>query len=199
MADTPADTPAEPPIIDRVLIRKMVVGIVALLAVAGACGLLLQEPIEAFATAFVDRYGLLGLAAGVLFTDSSLIPLTHEPFLLLGVSAKLPPLKIFAYAATASVVAGVLGWSLGHLLVGRTALKPWVERKWPTFAAFVRHYGARGVAVAALLPIPFAVSTWSAGMMHVPLRHVALASLLRIPKTGFYLGLIVAGWSLGTG
>jgi membrane protein YqaA with SNARE-associated domain len=195
---TDAQPDAQPPIVDGPLIRKMVVGIVVLLLVAGLCGLLLKEPIEALATAFVDRFGLMGLAAGVLITDSSIVPMTHEPFLLLGVSAGLPAMRIFGFAATASVVAGLLGWTLGHLLVGRTSLKPWVEGRWPTFAAFVRHYGARGVAVAALLPIPFAVATWSAGMMHVPLRQVALASLLRIPKTGFYLGLIVAGWSLGT-
>jgi hypothetical protein len=41
------------------------------------------------------------------------------------------------------------------------------------------------------------VSTWLAGMTAVNFWKVCLASLLRIPKTGFYLYLIVQGWALG--
>jgi phenylalanine-4-hydroxylase len=44
----------------------------------------------------------------------------------------------------------------------------WIVRRHPGFAAFMRRYGAVGVA---------------------------LASLVRIPKTAFYVWLIVTGWA----
>jgi membrane protein YqaA with SNARE-associated domain len=185
-------------IIDALLIQKAALGLVAILALAGLCGFLLQGPIEAGAGWFVDRFGLPGIFLGVLFTDSSIIPMTHEPVLLLGISGKLPTWPLLATASSASVIAGFLGYSLGFFLVGRTRLRPFVERKWPQFAGFVKRYGAKGVAVAALLPIPFAVATWSAGMMGVPFGQVAAASLLRIPKTAFYFFLLLGTWAGST-
>ena len=67
----------------------------------------------------------------------------------------------------------------------------------PEAAAWIEARGAWGVAVAALLPIPYALATWTAGAMKVSLRDVMLASLLRVPKTAFYVALLAAGWGAG--
>ena len=56
---------------------------------------------------------------------------------------------------------------------------------------------AAGVAIAALLPIPFALATWTAGLTGVAFPKLLAASLLRIPKTWFYLWLILQGWAMG--
>ncbi len=186
------------PSVDRTLLRKMGIGIVALLAVAAALAFLLEEPITVAATAFVERFGLLGLAAGVVVTDSSPLPMTHEPILLIGVSADVPPLVLWAVAGTASVGAGLVGYTCGAVLVSRSRLRGWLKERHPGFEAFMEKHGVKGVAVAALLPIPFALATWSAGMTRIGLGPTMAASLLRIPKTGFYLWLIVAGWAVGS-
>lgn len=185
-----------PPAIDRALLQKMGIGIVLLLLVAGALGLLLEEPITAMATAFVDRFGLAGIFAAVVMTDASPLPMTHEPILLIGVSADVPPMVLWGVAASASVFAGLVGYA-GGALVARSRVRAWIHAKHPGFEAFMERHGVKGVAVAAVLPIPFALATWSAGMTRISLPGTMLAALLRIPKTGFYLWLIVAGWSLG--
>lgn len=186
------------PQVGRALLVKMVTGIVLLLAIAAALGFLLEEPITIAASAFVDRFGLWGIAGAVVVTDASPVPMTHEPVLLIGVSADIPPLTLWAVASSASVFAGLVGYCCGALLVSRSRLRAWLLEKHPGFERFMERHGVRGVAVAALLPIPFALATWSAGMTRVGLPGVMLASLLRVPKTGFYMWLIVAGWSLGS-
>ena len=108
-------------------------------------------------------------------------------------------MTLWAVAASASVLSGIVGYGLGFALVSRSRLRGWVDRKHPGFIRFMERHGHKGVAVAALLPIPFAVATWSAGMTRIGLGGVALASLLRIPKAGFYLWLIVTGWGFGGG
>ena len=187
------------PRIDHKLLIKTGVGILVLVAVAALLAAVLYEPITTVTEAFLDRFGLPGIFAAVVITDTSPLPMTHEPVLLLGVAAGVNPWLLWAVASTASVFSGVLGYTCGALLVSRSRLTTWIDRKYPGFIDFMKRHGAKGVAVSALLPIPFALSTWSAGMVRCGLPGVALASLLRIPKAGFYLWLILTGWTWGGG
>jgi len=184
--------------IDRSLLRQMAVGVVLLLGVAAVLALVLEGPITTMATAFVDRFGMAGIFAAVVITDASPLPMTHEPILLIGVSADVDIAVLWAVAASASVTAGLVGYTGGAVLVSRSRVREWIQRKNPGFEDFMAKHGVKGVAVAALLPIPFAFATWSAGMTGVSLPGTMAASLLRIPKTGFYLWLIVTGWGLGS-
>ena len=177
-------------------VRKAVIGLVLILLVAGLSGVLLREPITQLATWFLERFGLVGIFAGVVLTDTSILPLTNEPLLLLATSAGVDAWPLFAVSAVASTLAGPLGYGLGYL-AGSTGLRDWIRGREPRFEAFMLRYGAWGVAVAALLPIPFAFATWSAGMTRVSFPHVLLASLVRVPKTAIYLLLIVQGWAVG--
>ena len=187
------------PRIDRKLLIKTGVGILALVAVAAILAAVLYEPITLVAETFLDRFGLLGIFAAVVVTDTSPLPMTHEPVLLLGVGAEVNPWLLWAVASAASVFSGVLGYTCGATLVSRSRFRGWVDRRYPGFVRFMEQHGAKGVAVSALLPIPFALSSWSAGMVRCGLPGVALASLLRIPKAGFYLWLIITGWTWGGG
>lgn len=184
-------------VVDRRLIRKSFVGLVLILGVAGLTGVLFKEPLEAVGGAFIDNFGLAGLFAGVIVTDASPLPLTNEPLIFLARGAGVGAGVIFAIVSAASVTAGAVGYWSGRLFGGRFGLEAWMDRRQPALAHYMRRYGAEGVAIAALLPIPFALSTWSAGVLGAPFWKVMIAALLRIPKTGFYVVLIVGGLSLG--
>ena len=185
--------------VDGKLLARAGFGLLVVLGVAALAGILLREPIEAVAGVFIDRFGWAGLFAGVVITDASPIPMTHEPILLLGVAEGLNAWKIGVVASLASVCAGPVGYTGGWLLRTRSDARHWLEDRAPGMVRFLRDWGATGVAIAALLPIPYALATWTAGLLGVRFAKVVLASLLRIPKTLFYLFLIVQGWSLGTG
>ncbi len=183
--------------VDRALVRKAIIGLAVILAVAGLTGLLFKAPLEAGGSAFIDNFGLLGLAIGVVIADSSPLPLTNEPLIFLARGAGVGVWTIFAVVSAASVCGGAVGYTFGRTLGALFGAEEWMEAKQPALVHYMRRYGAEGVAIAALLPIPFSLSTWSAGVLHVPFWKVMAAALVRIPKTAFYVLLIVGGLSLG--
>lgn len=183
--------------IDRPTLIKVAVGALAVLILAGASGVLLREPILHWGAVFMDRFGLWGLFVGVVISDSSIVPLTNEPLVLLAISGGTSPWLAFAITALGSTLAGPLGWLYGRTLARHTRLGPLLLHRYPSVFALLRRYGVRFVAMAAVFPFPFSVTTWLAGMAGLPLHQVALASLWRIPKTAFYVALLVGGWSLG--
>lgn len=185
------------PRVDRRLLAKACLGLAALVGVAYLCGALFRDSIVAAGQALFGSFGLGGLFVGVIVTDASPLPLTNEPLVLLAVSAGVSSWVVFAVVSAASVTAGLVGYAGGALAAKETPIGPWIGRRYPGFGAFMERWGAVGVALCAFLPIPFALSTWSAGMARVGLHKVALASLVRIPKTAFYVWLIVEGWTMG--
>ena len=184
-------------VVDRALVTKAVVGLVVILVIAGIVGVVFKEPLQAAGGAFLDAFGLVGLFVSVLITDGVPFPLTNEPLIFLARGAGVGTWMIFGVVSLGSVVAGTIGYWGGRLVGRNLGLETWLEIKQPALVHYMRKYGAEGVAIAALLPIPFQLSTWSAGTLQVPYLKVLLASLLRIPKTGFYVLLIVGGLSLG--
>jgi len=158
----------------------------------------LRAPITSLGQAFIDAGGAAGLFAGVILANTSLLPATDEPVIFLAISSgRMSAWTIFLVSAAASTLAGPVGYGLGALVGRATSLEAWITRKNPDVAAWLRQRGAWAVAVCAVLPFPFAVSTWTAGMMRVGLLPVCAASLLRIPKTGFYFLLMLKGWGMG--
>jgi membrane protein YqaA with SNARE-associated domain len=181
----------------RVLIRRTVLGLLVMLVIAGACATLLRGPVEALGTRFVETWGALGVAAAVFVCDWSVLPLTNEPVVLLALSGGIDAATVFAVTAAASVVAGFAGYACGALLGRTSRLRERILAGGSERAAFTRRFGAVGVAIAALTPIPYALATWSAGVLRVPLAGFALACLVRVPKTAFYVWLLATVWQSG--
>ena len=176
----------------RSLLMRVGTGLVVMLVGIATIAILAREPLEVAAGGFVDAFGLLGVFVGVLLTDTFV--LTHEPILFVAYAGGLGFWPVFAVASSASVLSGLVGWTLGGLL-GRTSP---VQRMFDRYKirTFMEAYGFWAVAVAALTPFPFSVATWASGAAQVPLKTVALGSLFRIPKVMFYFLVIVFGWDM---
>lgn len=178
----------------RNLLIKLGFVLIVLFFVVLLLGLTIREPIESVAAVAVERYGLIGLFLAVMCVDT--IPgLTNEPLLLLASSGGLSYWSIFLSASFGSVTGGVLGWFIGGRLRGFKPLKERISRY--GIEGFFHQYGGRTIAIAAVLPIPFALTTWAAGASGVELRTLLLGAIWRVPKTFFYLTLIHFGWQLG--
>jgi membrane protein YqaA with SNARE-associated domain len=178
----------------RKLIIKLGLVLVVLFFVVLVLGLTIREPIESIATVAVARYGRLGLFLAVMCVDT--IPgLTNEPLLLLASSGGLGFMSILVAAGLGSVMGGVVGWFLGGHLRKFRPLRERITRY--GIEGYFQQYGGRTIAIAAVLPIPFALTTWAAGASGVDLRTLLLGAVWRIPKTGFYLTLIHYGWQVG--
>ena len=182
---------------DRTLIRRTIIGVIIVFGAAAVLAFYAEEPLTRAADLFMERWGAGGLALGVIILDTSPFPLINEPILLLAYQGGMSAWDVLLVAGGASVLAGSLGYLYGFILNKIFPVRRWMEERRPNAVAWIHKHGAKGVAVAAVLPIPFSVATWTAGAMGVPWKTVALASLLRIPKTGFYLWLIVTGLAVG--
>ncbi len=185
--------------IDRTLVRKTVLGLALLLVFSGVCGWLFKEPIVLLGQAFLERFGLVGLLVGTIITDTSPLPLTHEPLTFLAIAAGLPTWQIVTAISAGSVASGPIGWCLGRVILSGGHFAARLEERQPELMSFMHRRGLETVAVAALLPLPFALSTWTAGMLRLPLPKVAAISLLRVVKVCFYFQLMKLGWLAGGG
>lgn len=181
-----------------VLLRKMAVGLLAMFVVAGLSGWLLREPLVSIGGWCVERFGVAGLFVATWVTDTSPLPLTNEPLMFLALGGGMGRWTIFAVVSAASVVGGASGYFFGRTLHRFTRIHDRLMNWSPDVVRWLEKNGGWGVAVAALTPIPYSLSTWTAGIIGTRFSVVMLAALLRIPKTAFYLLLLIAGWELGT-
>mmetsp|Transcript_78471 Transcript_78471/g.136150 ORF Transcript_78471/g.136150 Transcript_78471/m.136150 type:complete len:91 (+) Transcript_78471:2-274(+) len=63
----------------------------------------------------------------------------------------------------------------------------YLSEKYPMVPQLMERKGAIGVGVAGLLPVPFALATWTAGSFRVNFPRFALAGLMRMPKIAVFV------------
>ena len=177
------------------LIKRLVIGLFVLVLASFMAGLTLKGPITAASAWFVDSFGLWGIFLGVLILDC--LPLTmSEPLLLLGYEGKIGFWTLTTVAGIGSWLSAAVGYTTG-LILGRTELMKRLFRRY-RMDKFMARYGTAFVAVAAITPFPYGISTVCAGATRIPFIRVMLAALLRFPKNYLYMALVIAGWTAST-
>lgn len=175
---------------------QLVLSLVVLVLIGGLCGILFRHQIEAIGTYLIDQLGLWGLVIGTLITDTSPLPLTSEPIAIIGLGAKIPLWKIICTMSITSHIAGPIGYLCGRSLRTQPFVIGLLSGKLVSLRDFVHTHGAMAVAMGALLPIPYALTTWIAGSVGVGLWQTFVASSLRWIKTALYVYLLSLGWML---
>ena len=183
--------------VDRVLITKAILGLLALVGLGMACALVFNEQITSVGTLFIERFGLLGVGVATLITDSSPIPLTSEPVALLAMGAEIPFWSLVVVMAAGSHLGCLVGYAGGYWLGSSGWLLNILDRKLPELMQAGPKYAIKMVALGASLPIPYALTTWAAGMLKADLKLVILASSLRWIKTLITLSLLQGSWNIG--
>lgn len=178
------------------LIMRFLGGLVIVSVVIAGLGYLARGPAEALARGFVAQLGLGGLALGTLLADGFQFPVPPQFYMLLGVASGIPGLHTFATVATASVVAGCLGYSLANLASHISFIARATARYRDVLARMFAIYGYRAPLVASLLPIPYSVLCAAAGVNRMPRLFIGLVSLCRVPKLLAFFWLIQQGWAL---
>lgn len=178
------------------LVWRFVLGLVMVCSLVALLGYFLRQPAEAMARGFVGHFGVWGMALGTLLADGLHFPVPPQFYMLLAVASGTPLESAFPAIAAASLAAGALGYSLARW----ASYAPWLSNKVGPYRqllgrAFARH-GYRTALAASLMPIPYSVLCYLAGLNRLPTPFVVLLALCRVPKLlGFY-GLVYYGWSL---
>merc|ERR1711879_1064685 len=92
--------------------------------------------------------------------------------------------------SVASYIAALMGYAVGYNILRCECVNARfqeLQQKYPTVEDLMRSKGACGVAMAALLPIPLALATWTAGAMKVSLPPFLLAGMCRMPKIAVFV------------
>lgn len=178
------------------LVLRFVLGLVIVCSLVASVGYFVREPAEALARGFVSRFGILGMALGTLLADGLHFPVPPQFYMLLAVASSTPVARAFPAIAVASLLAG----ALGYLLARWASRVPWLSRKVGPYrqvmAESFSRRGYRTALVASLLPIPYSVLCYLAGLNRLPTAFVVLLGICRVPKLlGFY-GLVYYGWSV---
>lgn len=148
------------------------------------------------ATAWVhDRVGFVGMCLILLVTDTLVTPFPPDLLLVVVAHTELADhwFRHVLILSLVSVVAGMLGWTIGRWLEHFPA----VHRLFGEFKdenrEFIRRYGFWAVAIGATTPLPFSATCWGAGILGLRWQTVlAAAVLFRIPRFLLYYWLITA-------
>ncbi|CAK0904894.1 unnamed protein product [Prorocentrum cordatum] len=131
-----------------------------------------EERVSTSSRWLMDKVGLWGLFLAVLLADGLPQPFTYVPLIFLAVKGSAEKAAVFAVCAAASYVAAVAGYLIGANMrscpCGGRFFRM-LEKDYPAVGPLMEKKGALGVAVCAVLPVPLAAATWTAGAFEVRL------------------------------
>ena len=117
------------------------------------------------------------------FVEASFFPIPPHPLLgLMCLAAPRRAIWFAAVATVASVLGGLLGYTIGALLydsVGTQLLNLLgLTKSFPVAACYLREYGVEIIMIKGATPIPFKLLTITAGFIHMPLLPFIGASIV---------------------
>jgi uncharacterized membrane protein YdjX (TVP38/TMEM64 family) len=191
----PADPGEETPPDLRTRLWQLLPGLAGALIVVGAVGYWFREPVELAAGRLVDAYGALGVLGTALVLD--LVPgVGPPPIVFIAYTGGMPWWEVVLFVGTGGVGSSAVGWALGRR-AGRAAwLQRWLRRS--GILPLLRAHSWRGVFLAGLLPLPYVLTTLSAGASGVSLAATLIGATARYAKALLNVALIAAGWGLAS-
>lgn len=195
-----AAAPTEAPRWDaRRAVIRIVVSLGLFFVFMAGLAKLFGPQIEGAGQAFVDRFGLAGLAAGMIFADAFSMP--PPPLFYIVIVATNPESHVVGMAviSVASMIAGVIGYKLSALLSGRPFFQRRIDATRARMDKLFDRYGFWAFAIASATPMPFSIMCYVAGVYRVKPKLFALVLLFRIPRLLVMYWLARAGWMTGSG
>lgn len=175
-------------------VLRFIAGLLIILLVVGTLAHFARPQCEAVARGFVATYGYWGMALGTLLADGFHFPIPPQFYMLLSIASEASVYGSLATIAAASVLAGVFGYFAARFVASSAWIAARTEpARWLLDRAVLR-FGSRAALVASLLPIPYSLLCYLAGLNRMPRRFLVLLCLCRVPKlVAFYL-LVYWGW-----
>ncbi len=113
------------------------------------------------------------------------------PEIFLGWAGKTTsPYLNVAILATLSYFGGLTAYFIGHASLKIESVREYLEVKMAKNLKNTRKWGGILILVGALLPLPFAISCLTAGMIKYPFRNVVLYGLFRFLRFAFYTYMV---------
>ena len=141
----------------------------------------IDDGLELLTNSF-SRMGVL-ITFFISETILGLIP----PEIFIGWSKKTPdPILNLSILATLSYLGGIIAFFIGKATLRIAAVRNYLEVKMSKHLKNTKKWGGFLILVGALLPLPFAISCLTAGMIKYPLKGVILFGLFRFARFALY-------------
>jgi membrane protein YqaA with SNARE-associated domain len=175
-------------------VLRLLAGLVLMLLVVGTLAHLARPQCEAAARGFVSAYGYWGMALGTLLADGFHFPIPPQFYMLLSIASRASaPVSLLVIVA-ASLLAGVVGYTMARFVANNAWVAARTERSRRLLERAVLRFGAQAALIASLLPIPYSLLCYLAGLNRMPRRFLVLVCLCRIPKLILFYLLVHWGW-----
>lgn len=173
---------------------QLLLGIVGFCLVVFLASRHFRPELEALSRLLLDRLGIAGLFLGPFLADAFSVPMPPQLYLLAAITTNKPAGLTLALVSAGSVVGGNLGRWLGCRLGDRPFLRRVLGRTRGKVDGVFARYGYWAVAVGSLMPLPYSILCYLAGVYRMPMGLFALMSLLRIPRLVFFYYVLRAGF-----
>lgn len=172
--------------------KRFFLGVFGVFAAFVAVAWVAREPIQAFAEALIDAWGLLGIFTATLVGEI-VPPIGFQPALILGHTGGIGPASLFATVEGGSFVASLVCWVIGAGLRTFPAAVAWLDRR--KAATLFKKHGAAAVGIAALTPMPYGAITLVGAALGMPFLPAVRGMTLRPIKIGLSLLVLWLGWA----
>lgn len=178
----------------RKLLIQTMLGLLSLTAVFIILGLVFKEQMEAFSKIFVDQYGAFAVYLGFFITAVCPIPLPDHALSVFAMIGGLNFWVNVGISTLGSIMGGVVAYYLGKLLK-HTAIYAKLMKRYKTQSEhLINKYGAWGLAIATLTPIPDSPVSWVCGALDLSFKKFFWLYLVcRFIKITYFLWFIKLG------
>jgi membrane protein YqaA with SNARE-associated domain len=163
--------------VPQLIVSTIILMVIALVLVYAEVRVLRTHAIRQipFVQKVFDKLGYEGVALAVLLIDTFLVPLSVDmlwPFVM-----SWPAVDAILLMGIMSGLGGFLGYWIGRLIHKIPFVTKWTESfvQKNDYGKLLQHYGAWGVAMAGLTPIPYSTVCWISGIFQINWKQVLLA------------------------
>jgi membrane protein YqaA with SNARE-associated domain len=175
--------------------RKFLMAALSLLGL-GLCAaflvIQLKDELDIATQIVFSTVGIGGVAALLFITDAFVSPFPPDSLLILISASRYHEIWpwLIPLLGLLSSVAGCVGYGCGLYFSKHDWAVAWFGKFRKKSEASIRRFGPWGVAIGALTPLPFSITCWGAGLLHVPFQSVWPSCLLRVPRYVVYYVVI---------
>lgn len=171
----------------RAAVSLVVFALLALLLVSH-----FKAELDLLTTTVFESVGVFGLVVLIFVTDTIISPIPPDGVLFLIANSKYHSSwgLLIPLIGVVSTAGGWLGYGLGRYFSNKSWVTQWFGAARVKAKRMILRFGPWAVALGAMTPVPFSITCWSAGLLHLPFRLVWKPCLLRIPRYVIFYAVI---------
>jgi len=140
-------------------------------------------------TSITATYSPITILA-VFFASESILGLVPPEIFIAWADKTTSPIFYLTMLAVLSYLGGIISFFIGKAISKMPSVYDYLEVKMQKHVAMIRKWGGFMIIVGALLPIPFAVTSIAAGLIHYKFTNYLLFGLLRFVRFYLYAAVI---------